>query len=362
MAGKPKTKPKKTVALIAFGNEPEVPAGIFMTQGEMVHALNWYNYQTTLDMAEKFISTHMATSHTKAEIASGVALVRKWRPTIIGLMRMDTRGFPLSDSDRDRIRVETARVLALKSEAVDDEAPVVAKAPKAAVPLDKFTEYLESAYAKALEGEATANVYADLNRLGCTVKIAARLQPYFVREKADFQLILEDEEYAKALSHVSPRRRKSVMAFFESVEKALGMFAAVKKAASKPRVVRKKAVKLDKLVARCNYKRDCKETKLTSIDPIKVIGANELWVYNTKYKMVYVAVAATGQTLSIKGSTLTGFGEEKTHGKKLRKPEVSLPNLIGGKVSSRREFDNLKTVLVPWAGRLNEHTILLKVH
>ena len=362
-----KKKPTKTYEALAFGKEPEVPSVLVISNSDLVHALNWYNAARTKELAAKWIGQFLKTSSYIADQRSTlVSRALKWSPTIVSLIRMRERGWPLTAEHEAAIAREAVRVLNLGRdiELDEEEAPKpVAKPKPVKASIEHLTEYLENSYQRVLFGDPPpANMFADLSKLGCTVKDSVRLSSYFKREKADFQLAQEDEEYAQAMSHITLRRRKAAAAFFEAFEAAIGMFSSVKKAASKPRAVRKKAVKLDKLVARLKYKKSDTETKLNSIDPIKIVGASEVWVYNTKYRIVYRGVAADGSTLSVKGSTVTGFDEKLSVGKKLRKPNVSLPNIMGGKVSSKRELESLKTAEMPWTGRINEHTLILKVH
>lgn len=362
----PKKKPTKTYEALAFGKEPEVPSVLVLEDRHIVHALNWYNAARTKELAAKWIAEELKrTSYTAEQKSTLVSRALKWCPTAISLMRMRQRGWPLEPKHLSFIDREAVRVLNLGRDLEDEDQPVPA-APKSKAPKsssEQLLDYLETCYQKVLAGEtAPSNMFADLSKLGCTLKDVGRLSKYFERERADFKLATEDEEYAQALSHLTLKRRKAVAAFFESFDAAIGMFSSLKKAAAKPRAVRKKAVKLDKLVARMKYKKSDAETKLNSIDPIKIIGASEVWVYNTKYRIVYRGVAEDGKTLSVKGSTVTGFDEKLSVGKKLRKPNVSLPNIMGGKVSSKRELEALKTNELAWTGRINEHTLILKVH
>ena len=88
----------------------------------------------------------------------------------------------------------------------------------------------------------------------------------------------------------------------------------------------------------------------------------QLWVYNTKNRKlgVYSAIDASG--LSIKGSSIINFSSDKSVQKTLRKPDVTLPEILkGGKVYLRNALDGIKAVASPLSGRLNEEIILLKV-
>jgi hypothetical protein len=65
---------------------------------------------------------------------------------------------------------------------------------------------------------------------------------------------------------------------------------------------------------------------------------------------------------SVKGSSITNFTEAKSIQKKLRKPEVILPEVAsGGKVFLRNVIEGIRAVEGKLSGRINGDTILLRV-
>jgi len=104
------------------------------------------------------------------------------------------------------------------------------------------------------------------------------------------------------------------------------------------------------------------ELKLESVTPKDIIGALQLWVYNTKSRKLGCYNAEDASGLSVKGSTIINFNEIKSTQKKLRKPEVTLPEVLkGGKVYLRTALDEIKAVASTLNGRLNTDTILLRI-
>jgi hypothetical protein len=115
-------------------------------------------------------------------------------------------------------------------------------------------------------------------------------------------------------------------------------------------------------VAKIKYCQEFADLKLTSVKPTDIIGAMQLWVYNTKTRKLGVYHAEDAGGLSIKGSSVVNFAENKSVQKKLRKPEVTLPDVLsGGKVFLRNVIENIRAVESALTGRLNADTILLKV-
>lgn len=136
---------------------------------------------------------------------------------------------------------------------------------------------------------------------------------------------------------------------------------------AKPRVVRKprarKAVPPAKLVQRLKFKTKDDDLKVTSVRPETFIGADTLYVFNTKYRTLGVYKAADGAGLTIKGQTLQNFDGDKSVAKTVRKPDTVLAQVLAaGKIDSRRILDGIRATEKKLTGRIGPDTILLKVY
>ena len=129
----------------------------------------------------------------------------------------------------------------------------------------------------------------------------------------------------------------------------------------KPR--KRKTITADRQVSKMNYQPQDTKLKLHSIDPMKIIGANQLWVFNTKTRKLGIYHAASdGAGLGVKGSTLQNFSEMESVEKTIRKPADVLPKVTeGGKVILRKLMETIKAKPKQLTGRINKHTILLRV-
>jgi hypothetical protein len=92
------------------------------------------------------------------------------------------------------------------------------------------------------------------------------------------------------------------------------------------------------------------------------LGASELWVYNTKTRKLGKYIAAAYQTLSVKGTTIINFDEQKSTSKTLRKPEEKLKEFAkAGKVQLRKFLDDVRATETLLNGRINADIVLLRV-
>lgn len=172
----------------------------------------------------------------------------------------------------------------------------------------------------------------------------------------------KDADIREAYEHLSTaKQRKEFASLYEKIEIACNMLIQSGKANRKTR--KPKQISHEKLVAKMNYSKQDTIFALVSVNPIKIIGAQELWVFNSKTRKLgrYVADEYEGP-LTVKGSTIHGFDKVKSVCKTLRKPEEQLKEFqSSGKVALRKFLNNLSTKESELTGRVNGDTILLKV-
>jgi hypothetical protein len=169
-----------------------------------------------------------------------------------------------------------------------------------------------------------------------------------------------DEQLREGYSHRSKKQIKALIAFYQEVDSACTMLAQEAKVNRKPRA--KKTVPAEKVVAKLKFKKSDEPLKLVSVSPTDIIGAKELWIYNTKTRKLGKYVASEFADLGVKGTSLTGFDEFKSICKTIRKPEEKLKEFkAAGKVQLRKFLEDINATDTKMNGRLNEDTILLKV-
>lgn len=170
----------------------------------------------------------------------------------------------------------------------------------------------------------------------------------------------KDGQLVEGYSHMKPAQIKRFVEFLDNIIKDATTWGANQKTVRKTRT--KKAPSIEKQIARIQYAKENKELKLVSINPALIIGCNQLWVFNTKYRklMRYDASGPTG--LSIKGTTLQGYDVETSMSKTVRKPNDVLPRVLnGGKIVIRKLMDELNSKSSVPNGRINGDTVLLRV-
>ena len=170
----------------------------------------------------------------------------------------------------------------------------------------------------------------------------------------------KDEQLKEGYSNLTKGQLKKIVLFYNEILSACDMLAAEAKVNKKPRA--KKAVPTEKIVAKLKFMKSDESLKVVSINPTDIIGAKELWVFNTKTRKLGKYVAAEFSDLGIKGTSITGYSEMLSVQKTLRKPAEQLKEFkAAGKVALRKFLDDIKAVDIKLNGRVSEDVLLLKV-
>ena len=218
----------------------------------------------------------------------------------------------------------------------------------------RVDDYIDSNY------KLKYDVYNHMIEIGCKAMHARKMRPFYVdcyNELVDVYN-KEDEYYMESWSHLKPKYHKTMMDFYGTIVDDLDRIIKNSTAQRKPR--KKKTLSASRLIKNLKYQQEFTDLKLVSINPEKIIGASELWVFNTKYNRlgVYRAVNSV-RGFSVKGCTIEHFDENESVQKTARKPKEAL-NILN-KRSLKAMFKNMKTKEQPLTGRINAQTILLGV-
>ena len=179
------------------------------------------------------------------------------------------------------------------------------------------------------------------------------------KEELELAQSKKDEQVREGYSHLKAADFKRIIGWLEELLSAVDQYRGVKKATKKARV--KKAPSKEKLVAKLKYAKTDAALKIVSINPADIIGASELWVYNTKTRKLGKYVAAPYHTLTIKGTSIAGFDTDKSVSKTLRKPDEKLKEFAkAGKIQLRKFIEDIKATETKLNGRISEDVVLLK--
>ena len=344
-------------AILSNNKEPKFSGEL--SQSQLTLALNWYAQNRDNKDATKYASDFLKKKH-KITVSDGLKSV----PSTFGfLCRIVSTGGVLEGSNA-KFFDETISKLKQSS-------PVVKSTTTNVLSIQDHIKRKASDCIAELEGnideliisEFKSNVspYATMTGMDIKNAHAKFVIEHFKTRRSEYDDVLttKDADVKEAYSNFSKPQLKKLVAYCDQVIADSMKLAGEAVKSRKPR--KRKAKSAEQVVAKLNYAKDFAELKLVSIDPKTIIGASSLWVYNTKTRKlgVYHAIDVVG--LSIKGSTIQNFAESKSISKTLRKPAVTLPEVLkGGKVALRNILTDIRAAEKVLTGRINTDTILLR--
>ena len=352
-------------------------------------AMQYYNQNFSGKELKPKVINWMGANGFDTKIIKAFKATHDWRTssTMGGIAANLTKGMPTVREDFNQGRdvaewLTEAIHTAIKNGANDN--PPKASVTKQKVSIqDRLREVainmadeLEDAYESFMNDPAKFNVkeIKVLNMLRTKEAKAAHariIRNFYATDYDEVQRAIsgKDEDLADAYSHLKKSQLKKLYEFLKEIDNACVMLMQEAKITRAPRA--KKPKSKDKLIEKLNFKTTDESLTLVSIKPIDILGASELWVYNTKTRKIGKYVAAEidpqgqgreGTGLGIKGTTIIGFDEKKSIQKTLRKPKEQLPKFkSAGKVKLRRFLTDIKAVDIKLNGRINNDIILLKV-
>ena len=137
----------------------------------------------------------------------------------------------------------------------------------------------------------------------------------------------------------------------------------IKMASKANRKVRvKKAKTADKQVAKLSFKREDTDFKLVSINPVLIIGAMRLFLFNTNEKKLTELVCKDPEGFTVSGTTVQNFDKEQSRVTRLRKPMDFLPVIQKSPITKiKKAWEELTTKDYAPTGRISNHTVILRV-
>ena len=343
------------------GGEPVVK-NKEMSEIDMMQALNWYSSNRESKDAEKYLLAFIKKS--KHKVSNRVV---EMQPKTFGfLCRMKLNGAVFSEKQEKAFQTYLSTMLnavAFEDTFTKPKTNVVNIQERMAEKINEIAGDLEGSIDEYIESEFKdePSPYAIMqDRVkGAYVN---KLTEIFKKRRQEFDEVLntDDVDLKEGYSNFSKNELKKLVAYCDKIITDAIKFGTESKQSRKPR--KRKTKTPEQLTAKLNYCKEFEELKLKSIDPKQVVGAITLWVYNTKLRKLGAYHADDASGLSVKGSTITNYNESKSISKKLRKPEVTLPEVLnGGKVFLRNILGNIKAKESLLTGRINRDTILLKI-
>lgn len=345
-----------------LGDEPTITKNSSVI--DMINAYNWLNYFYTPEDAKGFVIDYLKQQKMDKKIIKNLEEVDPYKLINVGWnckLLLSGNELPIDIESKMLHKIHTL------SSQVQTVVPVVAtplvnvqsninnKASQIIATLEEQLDILAN-------GETNEfDVQEYFRSVALKAQVAKNIIEYYKPLYAEvFDVIKgKDVELKYAYRSWSKKSLKTYLAFITSIIDSAQVHSATVVKTRKPR--KKKVKPASVIVSKVRFKQEDAAFKIKSIKPTEIVGANQLWMFNTKYRTLTVLNAMGSSGLTVKGTTVDGFDEKTSLTKKLRKPELVLASVLdSGKVQLRKVMDNIKCKPKSATGRINSDTIILR--
>ena len=329
----------------------------------LTRALNYYNVNHDDKEKKKWFISHMAKTDKK--LAVEFLKVDEYHFRYAGILaRLLDGGSTLKQPELDYLeeRIEILKEMAGAVQPVSKKVAAVN-----AVSIQERMEETARKHAAEIDGaiddfvttknaDFSATAYLAANNVSGPV--AKRIADFYCGLSKELKEVIsgKDEQLVEGYSNFSKRELKKFSEFVDTIINECQQAVQSSKVNRAPR--KRKPVPLGKQVAKVKYMKEFADLGLKSVKPENIIGATEVWIYNTKYRKVQVYKVDSGG-LAVKGTTIIGFDVVESKSVTLRKPEEFFKDLPLTKRPLNTKFKTLKTKASTPNGRVNEECIIL---
>jgi len=170
---------------------------------------------------------------------------------------------------------------------------------------------------------------------------------------------VDQQQLDEGYSYLKPKERKAYLAFLNEMVSDAERYMQKKKAL---RVSKPKVRSAEKQVAKVNYLKESAEYKVSSINPMMIVGAKRLFTFNTRYRQLSEYVTNSGMGFEVSGTTVKNIDTENSSTVIVRKPLDLLPIVLGKSLRDvHKAIGEIKTKRTEATGRINKDTIILRI-
>jgi hypothetical protein len=346
-----------------MGDEPEFLGA--MTLGEYGLALNWYNTMCDINDAREYITEYLTKRNRKAEVKLLAKLDNCWVPTTVAWRcRMLNLGYEVPP-EGGFLEAKLAEALGRVAQTTEEPLEGSLSPSKRSIQ-DRMRERQSDIIGDIEElldqNNNELELYDWLKAKAIPATYCQAIVDHYSPWLDELIQAYEggDEQLKEAYSYMNRKELKDRILFFNKLIDDAQRYGNVTKKTRAPRKPR--TISMDKKLKSLKYQKENNTFKIASINPEKIIGAQELWTFNTKYKIVTVFRAIDRGGLQVKGTSIIGYDEKTSLTKGTgRQSEIVLDKIQkSGKIVLKKLMEELKTDK-PLQTRINENTILLKV-
>jgi len=368
-------KSRMTIDEMHYGPEP-IGADWFEKDGNSINSyFSWYNYFYDRNKVNQTIVAYAkehgyknATKFKKLYVPGTIAAMIRGLET--GMVFPDHKDYPGEGTAghqkhiHKELRAYNKKAIAMKIEDIDTGL-VVKKRKTVQENIEaKVVELLgEVDYAIDVWDCEKFDMYKYLSENKVSSAVALKIPPQYKEMIDEMKEAIEgkDEQLKEAYNFMNKSEKKGFLNFVNKIVLDTERYAENNKPIRKPR--KAKAISAVNQVKDLNFLDQDVEHQVKSIDPSKVIGAKQLWLFNNKTNEIIKYDQIDRGGLAVKGTTIKNFDEKSSGSKKLgvKTEDVIDRVLEGGTITLNKVMSEINSKVSKVTGRINNNMIILKV-
>jgi hypothetical protein len=354
---------------VILGSEP-MHGNVVLTEAQLSEAYNWYNYFHGSDDTKKWLILYLEKNKYSKETIEAVKSTADYKisKTIGFQARIMNNGSKLSESSMTFFCNKIDEIVELYNKKKEDkkEEPLINQQNKIKEYVSNIIGELETVVDKFTNNNYTIDfsTYNWLEKNQIKAVHCSKIIEYYsdLLKELDDAKNKRDAQLVEGYAYLKKNEMNQYIQFLTNMIDDLNRWSGnqTKLVVRKPR--KKKVRTVEETIKNFSYKYQDKELKMVSVNPGSIIGANTLWVYNTKYKSLGVYHSNHKEGLNIKGTTIINFDPNTSVCKTLRKPQEVLTSLLeAGKVKLRTILTEVNCKEYKLTGRINDDILLVRV-
>jgi len=353
-----KEKRAKIDAIFKGSDEPIINP--FDYRVTLILALNWYNVYASPADKKKWALESIDNKLRKSLLSK---LDDNYFRQIGILLRLKARNQYLDDRELTFIEgtIEDLDVIS-----VTPKEKVEVTKPKNVISIQDKVKNIAINFANEIDGEIDdfislgyPKTFTFKNSVKTISGQAAKLIPEMYKEQItelEEVLLGECEQLNDSYSHV---KTVQVKTFLKLLKEFVTSCSQQVVSSKKVRVIKPKSPTV--VVAKLKFLPAFPELGLKSVPPVKIIDSQEVWLYDTVKRKLSYYKSVTGDSMTVKGTTLLGYDVNLSKIKTIRKPELIKEWSLLNKKQILEKFTTIASKGNVPNGRINENTIILRV-
>ena len=169
------------------------------------------------------------------------------------------------------------------------------------------------------------------------------------------------DQLKEAYNHMTKGDKDDFYNFLTKIKTDTTRYVEMNKPVRKPK--KPKQFSAAKIVSKLSYMIEDPENKVKSVEPSQIVGAKQLWIFNSKTNEMIKYDAEDRGGLTVVGTTLKNFNPKTSMSKKLgMKTEHFIDRVLdGGTIVLNKCMSEINSKSSIVTGRINNNMIILKV-